>query len=341
MADVLGTDFDYCYDGKVATDVIYKPSVMTPEITQLFTVKTGIKYKLQLTLVGILDKIVKAYSGCTRSISGTGIDLTSCELEVKEVEFLLEQCKDAFESTVFGEFLPDGVAANELGPQIRGIIDNIIVDALRRDNFRILSFGDTTSLSADYNQLDGLWTKLIAGVATYCVDKIDTLPSGDWNDPCTYDCACDPVQYLKNLYEGANVILKQLPVNRKAFYVTGSVYEGVLNCYETQGLGLANPQMIQKDNSGGLMFRGIPIIPIYAWDVALLDTSNPLFGVDKLILYTTKENHFVGLAREADMGAVTSHFEWWDREYYFEGQYKMGYNYCHCDLQAVSYSTAN
>ena len=334
MADIVSTNFNYEYDGKLSTDLIFCPSVKTPKIEQLFTVRTGIKCKEQIALTGYLSKIVKAYSNCDRTLTGTGIDWENRTLEVSELEFWIEQCKDTFECTIMGELIPDGVESFELGTKIRGWITDLIKDSLARDNFRILSFGDTTALSTDYNQLNGLWATLMALEANYCVTKVDDIG-------CPVDGlpAGSALTFLRNIYDGAPIQLKQVENNQKYIAVTGSVYENLLASYESNTTGSdAQFGMLQKGPQGFLQFRGIDIIPVYAWDESLLDAANPLFGtVCHLILYTTKMNHIVGMARAADQGKVTQWFEKKDRKYYFDGNYKMGYVPICCDLQAISY----
>jgi hypothetical protein len=87
-----------------------------------------------------------------------------------------------------------------------------------------------------------------------------------------------------------------------------------------------------------LNYRGISIMPIYAWDDALNKPGNPLFGtVEHLILYTTKINHAVGMDVAADAEKISGWYERKDRKYYVEGFYRMGYNYIHCDLQTIGY----
>ena len=228
--------------------------------------------------------------------------------------------------------MPDCVESFELGSKIRGWIVKLIVDALARDNFRIVSFGDTTSVSNDYNQLDGLWTTLMANEAAYCVTKVDSIGCGAM-------AANAALTYLRNLYVGAPIQLKQIDNTKKYFAVTGSVYENLLASYESNTTGSdAQFGMLQKGPQGFLQFRGINIFPVYAWDESLLDPANPLFGtVCNLILYTVKENHVVGMARASDQGKVNQWYEKKDRLYYFDGNYKMGYTFICCDLQAISY----
>ena len=87
-------------------------------------------------------------------------------------------------------------------------------------------------------------------------------------------------------------------------------------------------------------YRGIEVVPIYAWDNDLADAANPFNGVmNTAILYTTPANHIIGVDRSSNLGNVSSWYEKKDRLMYFEGAYKMGYNYLLGDLQAISYGT--
>jgi len=332
MANAVELSLNYTWDGITATDIIYKPSVQTPEIQSLFTILSGIKSKKQLYLPANLEKIVKANEGCSRTSSGSAT-ITNRTLTVSELQVFMEQCYEEFMNTVFEEALRMGIDKADIsGTVIETIIMNLIKDAMVRDNFRILSFGDTGSGSADYNQLDGLWPTLIDGVATYCVDRIGSALG---SSTLAADTA---LTYLKAHYEGAPIILKQQPIANRKFYVTGSVYENLMSSYESKSSGSdAQLNLLIDGVSGSLKYRGIEVIPIYAWDAAL-EADAPLgVSVKHLILYTIKDNHFVGLERASDQGNVGAWYERKDKKVYFEAAYQLGYQYAHCDLQTISF----
>jgi hypothetical protein len=327
----LTPNFDFVYPGKYSMDELYHPSIQTPEITQLFTIKNGIKSGMHVPVVGVLSKIVKAYASCGDNPAGEA-EITNCKIETHEMKVHFQQCKDDFEAHFLEDWLDDGLAGRELSAKLRGIINSLVLDAMRRDNFRILSFGDLTSLSTDYNQMDGLWTWIIANTTDYCVPRINTLGTGAL-------AGGTALTVLRDLYNGAAIVLKQLPNNQKGFYVTGSLYENLLASYESNTTGSENQfALLQKGPSGNLMFRGIPVYPYYAWDNDLADPANPLYGtVEHLALYTTPAAHIAGMARQADMGAVRGYF-WEENETYnLKAQYKMGYVSCLCELAAASW----
>lgn len=325
-------NFDFTYPGQYSLDEVYLPTIQTPDITQLFTVRPGIKSGQQIPVVGVLEDIVKAYVSCGDNPAGT-VGITNCKIETVEMKVHFQQCKDDFESHFLESWLDDGLAARELSTKLRGIINNLVMDAMKRDNFRILCFGDTTSLSTKYNQLDGLWTQVIADGTAYCYPRIGTaLGTGTL-------AAGAALTRLRAMYEGAPITLKQVPNNMKGFYVTGSVYENLLTSYESNATGSdAQFRMLQKGPNGVLTFRGIPVYPYYAWDAVLADPVAPLYGVTShLIMYTTSAANIVGVARLSDMTAIRGYF-WEENETYnVKGQYKMGYKSCVCELNAVAY----
>lgn len=334
MANVLGTNFNYTYPGLLDTQVFVKPSIQTPELG-MFRILTGIESKQQLNLLNPLSRGVKAYSGCgTRTETGTGVSITNRTLEVTELESYYENCKDIFEQTIFETALRAGINRNDLtGTQIDNIITNLMIDSLRRDNFRIFSFGDTGSGDANYSMLDGLWTRLIAGIADYEVKRIGGDISGALS-------AGDAIGLLQNHFEGAEIILKQTPNSEKAYLVTGSIFENLMASYEANVNGTERQFALltqgpeQRNGMPSLNYRGIPVIPVYAWDAAIEADS---LGSPNRIIYTKIDNHVIGVNETSSLNQVDA---WYDRDtrlYKIEAQYRMGYNYVHGDLTTISY----
>lgn len=337
-ASVIGVDFDYTYDGKLSTEVLFKPSINTPPMNDLFTPYTGLKYKQQIPLLLPLEKIVKEYTSCTRVFS-EGVDITNTTLTLTPLDVNLPWCVDDFEGTVGNilaeEWLKSGVEQfDPSGTQIQRIINQLVEDAVRRDNFRIISFGDTNDGNADYNQLDGLWTKLIgnaSGGNAYCVNRAASFATDELE-------AGEALAALKEVYNNSATILKQLPNNMKYFAVTGTIYENLLGSYEANVNGTERQFTLLTDGAQNLTYRGIRIVPIYAWDASLEDPDNPLFGtVRHLILYTTRANHAIGMDVPGDAERISGWYERKDRKYYIEGFQRLGYNYIHCQLQTVGY----
>ena len=343
---IVGVDFDYEYQGVLGTEVLFKPTVATPAISDLMTIRQFAKYRERIPLLNGLEKVVKEYQSCDRQFQD-GNNITNTTLQLTELDLNMEWCKDDFVgmlktgNNLAEQYLRDGIEEfNPEGTQIQTIIDQQVNDVLRRDTFRIFSFGDTASGSDDFNMLDGLWTQLIGnsgpvGADGYCVKRTSNLGTGTLAEGAA-------LAALKAAYEGSAIILKQLPNNMKYFAVTGSVYENLLSSYESNVNGTERQFMNlvqgQGDQGTSLMYRGIPVMPIYAWDNSLADPDNPFNGtVEHLILYTTRDNHAAGFKRQEDSERISGWYERKDRRFYVEGHYAMGYTYFHCDLQSIAY----
>lgn len=327
MANILIENLDYTYNGKESTDLFFKPSVMTPDYKSLFRVMDDIQSKKQLNLVGNLRNIVQTAVNCGRPTASSGIDITNRTLEVTELEVFIEQCKDTFEDSIFEIALKNGIDRADIqGTEIETAIRTLVTDALMRDNFDLFSFGDTTLTGTFLEPLDGLWTRLIAGTATYEVERI-----GGSLDTLAADSALNRLRFM---YESSNTTLRSLPINERKFFVTQSIYDNLLTSYESVDSGSDLQIQLLQDGTQSLKFRGIDVIPVIAWDDAIARYS---LGSPNRIIYTTPSNHVIGVNRAGDDSVVGAWYERKDKKVYIEALYRMGYNYIHGDLQSIAY----
>lgn len=342
MASALETNFDYTYPGILTTEVFFKPTEDSPALADLAIIDQGISFKKQYNVLPSLSKVLKPYDGCSRSFSGSQ-DITNVTLETKEFEVGLEWCKDDFTNYLTGaynnlaqEMLKSGNASFDIsGTPVSSMISQLVEDAVRRDVFRRICFGDTGSASADWDTIDGIWTQLIdnAGTAsTYCVKKASTsmgtaaLSSGE------------ALANLEAAYIESTNLLKAVPVSKKAFFVTGSVYDNYFNSLAATGAVTEQAFTNIVKGLSSLTYKGIPVVPVRLWDTELADSGNPLYATTRhLVLYTTKDNHRIGVENSADLNKIEGWYERKDRKYYFEADMKFGYTYLHCDLQTIAY----
>jgi len=327
MSNVLNPNFDYTYDGKLSTEVFIQPAVQNPDITSLFRVVPGINYKQQFNITTPLGKVMKGEQGCgTPVVTGDPVTIENRTVEVCAWEMYLEQCHDTFQSTIMGELLRANVQEPDLvGTQLGNIIGGMVRDTIGRDIFRIFSFGDTSSGDPYYNKCDGLWPKLFAGAASYAVTAVNTNITSLAADDIEGD--------FNDLWSGADIILKQMDNSQKNFYVTGNAWESLMRKYEN--ITIAGGFTIRIE--GGvrvLYYRGIKVIPLYAWD-RWIDIDN--LGNNVRILYTTPMNHIIGVQEPRTMGNTRF---WYDPNTNYNkirARFKLGYNYLHDKLQAISY----
>ena len=343
MASALETNFNYTYPGILTTEVFFKPVEDSPALADIAIIDQGISYKKQYNILPQLSKILKPYAGCARSYDGTQ-EITNKTLETKEFEANLEWCKDDFTDYLTNsynylaqEMLKSGVESfDPSGTPVATMINRLIEDALRQDVFRRISFGDTGSASADFDTIDGVWTQLIADsgtASTYCVRRASGTSLGT-----SALAAGEALDTLEKVYAQSANILKALPTNKKAMFVTGSIWDNYFNSLAANGAVTEQAFSNLVNGVNSLTFKGIPVVPVRIWDTMLEDVDNPLNATTRhLVLYTTKDNHRIGVENGGDLNRVEGFYDRTDRKYYFEADMKFGYTYLHCDLQTIAY----
>lgn len=340
---ILETNFNYTYDGILTDQIYYKPSQTAPALADIFTIDQGIKALKQYNLVTQLNKVVKPYTGCDRAFNGNRQLITNTTVRTKEFQVSESWCKDDFTGYLTGaynvlaqEWLKTGIDSfDPSGTPINRVVDKLLTEAIKRDIFRRVSFAAGNSSDDDYNQIDGLWDRLIdsSGASNYCVYRAGSalgtaaLSSGN------------ALTYLEQAYAGSNILLKeQVDAGNAVFWVTRSIWENYYN--SLIGTGAVTEQQFVNLQKGleTLTYKGIPVRPIGLWDTFLAESDNPLFAVTRhLILLTIKENHILGVENGGDLNKLEGWYERKDRKFYYEADFKLGYNYLHCDLQTIMY----
>lgn len=329
---ILNTNFSYTYNGTLLSEVMYKPSVETPSLSDLFRIIPGSDQKIQIPTVGIMEKVLKAGGNCVTTDTGSGINIENQTVTVDKIRMRLTQCAEDFEGSVGSilseQWLKDGVDINDIsGTELQRTIDRLLEDAIRRDLFRLASFGDKADADTDYNFVDGLWKVLIAGVGTD-INRAATLGTGALS-------AGEALAALKSCYEDADPILDR---SKATFVVTRSVLDNLVTSYESISTGSDLQVSWQVDGIPNVRYRGVPVKEVPAWDVMLQDAANPLNTVaDHLILYTVKENHVLGVQNASDLNRIKGWYSDDDDNYKFAAKMRMGYNYVHPDMTVIAY----
>ena len=328
MGNVLTPNLNYTYNGIETTEVFIKPGVMHPSVTQLFDVIAGVRSKQQMGLVNQISGITLADDlSCGNETPSDGVEITNRTLETSPLKIRIDQCADVFANTIYENLLKTGVDLNDVtGTDVQRLMEEVIVPGIARDAFNIASFGDTGFTNPEINQLDGLWTRLIAGVADYCVQR-----EGDFNDILQTD---EALTTFKAMYESAPAILDQIPLNEKFFFVTRSVYDNLVSSYESVSNGSDLQVGYNIDGIPFVKYRGIEVVKLTQWDEAIKS-----FGLSdpNRAIYTTPSNHVLGFENTNDVTRLDIWYSQDDDLTKVRGRYKMGYNYKHCDLQVIAF----
>lgn len=342
---ILETNLNYTWNGVLSTEIFFKPTLSTPAIADVFQVDLGAADKKRYHIAPTASKILKPYTGCDQAVTGTALDITSKAIQLKPFQMYESWCKDDFTNQLTGsynvlaqEWLKTGNESfDPAGTPIDRMIMELLKDGLRRDIWRRISFGDTTSSSADWNQIDGLWQSLIdqSGASNYCVYASKTnFGTGALSATAAYN-------ELVAIFNNSSNLLKQEAIDggKGKFLVTRSIWQNLYDTYTGTGAVTELAFSAAQKGYGNLTFRGIPVVPITVWDDFLADSTNPLSSTTRhLIAFTIKDNHVLGVQNTADLNKIDSWFEMKDNKRYYRSNMVMGFlGAIHCDLTTISY----
>lgn len=319
---------NYTWNGEISEKVVFAPISEDEDLNSIFTFKEGIKSKFQIHLVDNLGDVTTAYSGCGLGDTSTGVDITNKTLEVTDVQVYREQCADVFDETFLEVAKKSGVDRNDLTTTTiqKEIISPLLAGATSRDLFAMASFGDTGSADPVLSILDGMWTKLIAGEASYCVNRTTTALGATLSPG-------DALVALEEAYGESTLALKQIKQSQKAFYCTIEFFENYQKTLETIS-GTDSGWKFAQSGTQKLFFRGIEVIPMYGWTRVIEAKS---IADPHRLLYTTKENHVLGFDMRADSSKLKMWFSNDDDVMKYLYRYRVGYEYINCDLQTIAY----
>jgi len=330
----------YTFPGNLPLEIFTKPSIGTPAINEMFTVRQGIRTDEYLILQGQLEKILGATQGCSPTYTTSGT-FTDRKITVGKFAAYLQWCKSDFISTASAltndpSWVADGLDGYDATAKVRKVWMDEMIDALRRDYFRIALFGNTAAGSAHYNIISGLFVKMYDGLASYCVKRVGNSLGNNHNTVLTSDEALDA---LRRTHQDSAILLKQLPPTEKVFWVTGSVYENLMTSYESKSGGTEMQFTYLQDGNASLKFRGIEVKPLYLADNYLSsDTANPWYdNLRNFIIYTPKasskySNLVFGTERASDLDQIKMFFDEKTDTTYAKHEARIGVNYIHCDL---------
>lgn len=335
----------YTFDGNLPTELFYAPSIGTPAISDIFTVRQGIRTDEYLVLVNTLEKIVAATTGCSPSYTTAGT-LSDRKISVAKISSNLQWCKSDFISTASAlsndpSFVGNGLDGYEVSAAVRKMWMQQMVDGIRKDIFRLMILGNDTSGNANWNIAEGLLVKLYDGNASYCVKRVgNDLP----NQHNSVLSAGQALSTLRALHEGSQIELKMLPPQEKVFWVTASIYENLMTSYESNSTSNSSTSDMFRNMVDGnyeLYFRGVQVKPLYLIDNYLAnDSTCPWYdNVRHFAIYTPKatskySNLVFGTEKASDLDRIDMFYDQRLLTTFaqFEGRY--GVQYINCNLTA-------
>lgn len=334
----------YTYPGVLSKEIIIKPSIQTPALTELFTVRNGVRSKEQLHYASNLTSVLtKGTASCEPTYTQAG-DITGKTLETGLFEINLSWCKKEFQGllssyNVFGDdpsYVGDGLSGYDLGGKLRSLIVDRVLDTARQDVWKIAFLGQSAFTgSSVYSTIDGLWTNYLDNFASYCIKPVtNSLPNAA-NSTLNANQARDT---FRQMWSGAPIVLKQLiGSGRVKMFVTGSMWDNYLQSLE-DNCCVEGSWRLGQDGMKTLYFRGIELVPLWIIDYALENETTPYTNLLRhFAIMTLPENNVFGVENQSDLNNLELCYDCRTKTTYIQGEMRFGTQFINCDLTVIAY----
>jgi hypothetical protein len=334
----------YTYPGILSTELIQKPKINTPAITDLFSVRQGIRAGEQLNLVAPLTSVLaKGTAACEPTYTQAG-SITGKTITTGLFEINLSWCKKEFQGllsnyNVLGDdptLIGNGLSGYELGGRLRTVILDEITEQGRIDFWKVAFLGQTAFTgSSVYSTIDGLWTNYLDGFASYCIKPVtNSLPNGA-TSVLNANQARDTFRLM---WGQAPILLKQqMTSGRVKLFVTGSMWE---NYYDSliDNCCVEGSWRAGQDGINTLFYRGIELVPLWVIDSALENDTTPYTNLLRhFAIMTIPENNILGVESLSDLNNLELCYDCRTKTTYIQGEMRFGTNFLHCDLTVIAY----
>lgn len=341
-------NFSYTYPGMLNTELIQKPKINTPAISDFATVMQGIRAGQYLNLVQPLTRVLeKGTAACEPTYTQAG-SITDRKIETGLFEINKSWCKKEFQGlltnfNVLGDdpnLVGNGLSGYELGGRLRTLILDEIAEQARQDIWKVYLFGDN-SLGAGstnmFSTIDGIWVKYLDSFAEYCIKPVSNSLPNQHNSTLNADQARDTFRLM---WGNAPILLKQMRASgRTKLFVTGSMwenyYDSVINNCCVEGSWIA----AQNGLGGTLYYRGVPLVPLWIADFTLEnDSDNPFYDeIRHFAIETIPENNVFGVESSADLNNLELCYNCEKKTSYIQGEMRFGAQFIQCDLTVIAY----
>lgn len=336
----------YTYPGMMNTELLQKPKINTPALSDFATVMQGIRSGQNLNLVQPLTRVLeKGTADCIPTYTQAG-SITNRKIDTGLFEINKSWCKKEFQGllstwTVLGdspELVGNGMSGYELGGRLRTVILDEIAEQARQDIWKVYLFGNNSFSSSSnvYTTIDGLWTKYLDSFASYCIRPItNALPNGA-TSVLNANQARDTFRLM---FKNSTILLKQyISSGRAKLFVTGSMWENYLDSLE-DNCCVEGSWRLQQDGTKSLYYRGVEVIPLWIADFALEnDTDNPYYNLLRhFAILTIPENNVFGVESAADLNDLVLCYDCKDKTTYIQGEMRFGAQFIQCDLTTIAY----
>ena len=314
------------YIGTSATNMLLEPMFHSDEIMRNYTVYPNVKFRKNLMLAPSLTAGITAVNeGCgDNTCDPAGFTLEPKYIQVTNTSVKQVQCWEEFFDEVIVESYKDGINMPDLtGTHLADVIISRVRDGIKSDLIRNMWAGDSGAAGAGFcsylSMGNGLWELFSVGGAingTQLVEFTGSLAGAAATAAYTVVGgaipSADALGALELAFDGAPAALQQVPAREKRMFVTPNIYNAYYGSLTAVSPAVGAVDYGHSEAQTGvnyprLHFRGIEVLPMYEWDLALTDLVGgnlpPLFTAAGAtttgqttngVIYAAKSNLFIG-----------------------------------------------
>ena len=351
MANIALDGLGATYQGQYASNILLEPMFRSDEIMRNYTIYPNVKYKQNLMLAPKLSGITALNTGCTttNTCDPAGFTVEPKVITVANVSVKQVQCWDEFKDQFIVESYRAGLNMPDLtGTQLADVIISRVRSGIQSDVVRNMWAGDTGAVVADctYTWTTGLWESFSTGGAINGTQMNEvtaaTTAAGNLIAVGAAIASADAVTLLSNVFDTASAELQQTPASEKRMFVTPNIYNayyGALTQVAVAGsVDYGHSEAQTGVNYERLRFRGVELVPMYEWDVALTALTGadlpPLFtcavaGIQATqgCIYAAKSNLIIGSNVGDPDNQLKMFYDEVTDNMYVRSNFTMGYQY--------------
>lgn len=311
------------YSGDMAVDYVIRPAIKTGRVEDFMKVVYGVKNRQQVIFADPIYKITKVDPGCGTGVTSPTVTRTQKFWAPVDVKAWVDQCWTDLKGTIHEAQLKSGNDKSDLtNTQIEKFMLDLLEPAAYSDFLRMLWLSKTTIVAgeltggagdvANYNQIDGFWTLIFAGVGAGTIKK-KPISENALGAGLQVVGTGRAYAILDSVFKNATTVLKQVDKSKKVLYVTRGLYEEYETWLESKD-SLESSYAKLQDGQTTLTFRGVPLIIVDIVD-QFLDSDFNLSGVvDKpnRVILTVKDNFQAGV--DGDTTDPTAMEVWYERK---------------------------
>ena len=289
----IDTTYYTTYDGKKTAELVFKPAVEKPALSQFFKIVEGIKGKQAVYFIDPAEFVTILDPGCGLGASQLTLNITGETWELVDLKIWKWECWTSLRGKVWEWMLKAGNQKAELdGTDYADYMLEAVQSAAYHDLVRMAWFADSTMLVGAlansgelpfYKTFDGIWKRIFAAVTA---NKSAYVSLSEVNNNTTNPGQELPDGYASGLFrkmwKKQQRELKALPMNQRQFLVTDSLYQNYLEEREAAlGVGIEAAYVLIADGIKTLTYRGVPLQVVDEWDIRIA-SSFTIAGVADL-----------------------------------------------------------